>query len=193
MIHNKYFDVLGMFTGNYQREVYWRELIGKVSIRQKNIALTLDALESLSILKSTMKGTTRSYSLNISHTEIKDVIVIPEIMKTIRFMENNRKVAHVFRQDPRVVGVFGSYAKGAQKESSDIDVFVIGKKSKDEYGEKGKPLGLKISVKCFTLSQWTKLIASGNSLCREIIENHVLLFGAERFVHSVWEDYYGLS
>ena len=193
MLHNKYFEVLGMFTGDYRREVYGRELIGKVSMGQKNIALTLEELEKLSILKSARKGTIRHYSLNTGHTEIKDAIVIAEIMKKMRFMENNRKIAHIFRQDSRIVGVFGSYAKGAQKEDSDIDLFVIGKKPENDYGEKGKPLGLDISAKYFTLPQWAKLVKSGNSLCREIIGNHILLFAAERFVHSVWEDYYGFN
>ncbi len=193
MLHNKYFEALSMFTGDYQREIYGRELIGKVSMSQKNIALTLEELENQSVLKSRKEGTLRHYSLNLGHTEIKDIISMVELMKKIRFMAKQRKMAHIFRHDARIVGIFGSYAKGTQKEDSDIDLFVIGSKSGDDYEAKGKALDLDISVKYFAPPEWARLLREKNSLCREIIGNHIIIFGAESFINSLWGNFYGFS
>src|SRR3989338_5647152 len=99
MLHNKYFELLGIFTGDYKKEIYGRELIGKVSMSQKNIALTLEELEKRSILKSRKEGSLKHYGLNLEYTEIRDVIAIAELMKKIRLMEKQRKMAHIFRQD----------------------------------------------------------------------------------------------
>lgn len=193
MLHNKYFEMLSMFTGKYEREIYGRALIGRVSMSQKNIALTLEELESQSILKSRKEGNLKHYSLNLDYTEIKDIISMAEMMKKVKFMAKQRKMAHIFRQDSRIVGIFGSYAKGTQKEDSDIDLFVIGKKIKNDYGEKGKALDLGVSTKYFSPSEWAKLLKKRNALCREIIENHIIIFGVENFINSLWRDYYGFS
>ena len=193
MIHNKYFGVLKQFLGDYKREVYGRELIGKVKLSQKGITLTLDELEEKRVLKSRKEGTLRHYGLYLENTEIKDIIAVAEIMRKVEFMHKNRKLAHLFRQDDRIVGIFGSYAKGTQKEDSDLDIFIIGKKSTHDYDEQGKMLQTDISIKYFSIKEWIKLLKEKNNLCKEIMENHVILFGTENFVKLVWSDYYGLG
>jgi len=60
-----------MFTGDYKGEVYGRELVGKVSMSQKSIALTLEELEHQSVLKSRKEGNMKHYRLNFNYTEIK--------------------------------------------------------------------------------------------------------------------------
>ena len=182
-----------MFTGNYKGEIYGRELVGKVSMGQKNIALTLEELERQSVLKSRREGNLKHYRLNFDYTEIKDVIAMAELMKKVKFMAKQRKMAHIFKQDSRIVGIFGSYAKGTQKEYSDIDIFIIGKKIKNDYGEKGKALDLEISAKYFAPPEWMKLLRERNSLCREIIGSHIIIFGVEGFISSLWGNYYGLN
>ena len=39
ILQNKYFAILEKYIGDYTREIYGRELIGKVSLSQKSIAL----------------------------------------------------------------------------------------------------------------------------------------------------------
>ena len=46
MLHNKYSEILNLLTEDYRKEIYGRELIGKVSISQKGIALALKKLEN---------------------------------------------------------------------------------------------------------------------------------------------------
>jgi len=193
MIHNKYFEILKQFLGNYQREVYGRELIGKVSLSQKGIALALEELEEKSILKSRKEGSIKHYCLNRGYSEIRDVVALMELVRKVELLSKHRKLAHIFREDDRVVGIFGSYAKGTQKEDSDLDVFIIGKKKNEDYDKKGELFDLRISIKYSSETEWRTLLKEKNNLCSEIISNHVLLFGIETFIASAWRHYYGFS
>ena len=154
MIHNKYFEVLKQFLGDYNRELYGRELIGKVKISQKGIALTLEELEKMSFLKSRKEGTLKHYSLNIPYSEITDIIALTEIMRKIEFLTKNRKIAHIFKSDERIIGIFGSYAKNTQKEGSDLDVFIIGPKKDNDYSKEGKKMDTDTSIKYFSKAEW---------------------------------------
>lgn len=193
MIHNKYFEILKQFLGNYNREVYGRELIGKVGLSQKGIALALEELKGRGILKSRKEGNLKHYSLNLANTEIKDFIAISEILRKIDFLSKHRKSAYIFKKDERIIGIFGSYAKNTQKEGSDFDVFIIGPKKEQDYSAEGKKLNMDISVKYFTKTEWIKLLKEKNSLCKEIIENHILIFGFEDFLNLIWSNYYGFN
>lgn len=193
MIHNKYFEILKQFLGNYAKEIYGRELVGRVKLSQKGIALALEELEEKSILKSRKEGNLKHYGLNIAYSEIKDIIALAELNRKIEFFAKNRKMAHTFKSDERVVGVFGSYAKNTQKEGSDLDLFIIGSKKEPDYPAEGKKLDLDISIKYFTKTEWIKMLKEKNSLCKEIINNHVLIFGIESFTGILWGNYYGFN
>ena len=193
MIHNKYFEVLKQFLGDFRREIYGRELVGKVKLSQKGIALALEELEKKSILKSRKEGNLKHYGLNFAHSEIKAVISVAELTRKIEFLAKNRKIAHIFRSDERIMGIFGSYAKNAQKESSDLDVFIIGPKKDDYYSKECRKMDIGISIKYFSRAEWISLLKEKNNLCKEIINNHVLIFGIEQFLELLWGNYYGFN
>jgi len=192
MLHNKYYEILKFFSEDYNREIYGRELINKVKISQKNIALTLKELENKGILKSKKKGNLKFYSLNLKNPQLKSYLITSEIYNKESFLINHKKLAHIFNSDDRVVGVFGSYSKNKQKKYSDVDIFIVGKKGED-YLKKGKIYDLNISVKFFTKNEFKKLLKEKNNLIKEIIENHVLIFNVEGFINFVWRDFYGFN
>lgn len=193
MLHNKYLEILKQFLTDYGRELYGRSLVGKVPLSQKGIALALEELEKKSILKSKKEGSIKFYRLNLMNSEIKDVVISTEITKKIEFFKKHRKIAHIFKKDDRIIGIFGSYAKEAEKDGSDIDVFVVGNKKKPDYDSQGKIYDLKISTVYFSEKEFKKLIKEKNNLCKEIIKNHIIIFGIEKFVNTVWRDYYGFD
>lgn len=193
MLHNKYYEIIKQFLGDYSREIYGRELIGKVRLSQKGIALALEELEDKYILKSRKQGTLKYYKLNHEYTGIKDFIKIAEMLKKTEFFSKQRAIAHLLKHDNRIVGIFGSYAKGTQKKDSDVDIFIIGKKKAKDYDEQDKKLDLDISIKYFNPIEWRNLLRKNNNLCKEIISCHILVFGVEAFIDSAWSDYYGFS
>ncbi len=193
MLHNKYFDILKLFTKDYRKDIYGRELIGKVNISPKGIALALKELENEGILKSRREGNMKFYFLNHQYSQIKEILTITELTKKTQFYLKHRTIAHLFRDDERIVGMFGSYAKGTQKTRSDIDVFIVGKKKPKDYDKRGKEFDIEINIVYFTEKQFTDLLNKKNNLLKEIIENHIILFNIEKFVNIVWREYYGLS
>ena len=193
MIHNKYFEILKQFLGDYTGEIYGRELVDKISLSQKGIALALEELEAKSILKSRKEGSLKHYGLNLEYSEIRDIIAVTEITRKTQFLAQHRKLAYLFKHDERIIGIFGSYAKGIQKADSDIDIFIIGKKIAGDHDKEGKKLDLNISMKYFSRSSWIKLLKEKNNLLKEIVTYHVILFGVEEFINLSWRHYYGFN
>jgi predicted nucleotidyltransferase len=191
MTQLKNHEILELFLGDYNKEIHGRGIIGKVKLSQKNIALTLDSLEKEGILKSRIQGNMKFFRLNVQNTEIKDILNLVEVNKKIKFLAFNRKITSIFRADHRIVGVFGSYAKGAQKKGSDLDLFIVGYNKTDHYSKLGKELDIDISIKFFTEKDFIKLLKQRNPLVNEIVNNHVLLFGSEKFIDLLWRNYYG--
>ena len=191
MIHNKYYNLLTLYCGDYAREIHGRAIIGKVPLSQKGIAIALEELKKENILKSRKTGNMKYFKLNLKNTALKDIIEITENIKKIRVFEKHRKLAYLFKEDKRIVGIFGSYAKGAEKKESDVDVFIVGKKKQDDYQQKGRMIDLDVSIKYFSGSEFKKLLKQKNTLCKEIVTNHILVFNKEEFIDFIWRYYYG--
>lgn len=188
MIHNKYFSTISQFLGDYNKEVHGRGLVKKINLSQKAIALTLDELEKQGILKSRKEGNMKYFRLNTDNPQLNDVLLSAEIMKKMQFFEKHRKIANIFKQDTRIVGIFGSYASEQQTKTSDIDIFIIGDKKANDYDKQGKIYDLDISIKYFKENDFTK-----NNLVKEIVSNHVLIAGAEQFINLIRRRFYGFT
>ena len=194
MIHNKYFEIMGQFLKGYNKEIYGRELIKKVSISQKNIALTLGELEEQGILSSKKNGSLKYYYLNKQNPNTRKYLILAEIWKSIRFFEKNSKINHLFEKIEKsnnIFCIFGSYAKGLEKRDSDLDVFIIGnvnvnvnvndreiKKIADTYN-------INLSIKKGKKSDFIEMLKKSNPLMNEILENHIIISGYEEFVEGV--------
>lgn len=193
MIHNKDFEILRQFLGDYKGEIHGRSLIGKLKMSQKAIALALDGLEKEGVLKSRKQGNMKLFSMNTDNNRAKDMIIMAEIQKKAEFLRMNPKLSEILGQDERVVGIFGSYAKGSQRKDSDVDIFIIGEKRKDDYDRKGRLFDMDISIKYFSEAQFKSLLKLRNNLMNEIVNNHIIIFGVEMFINAVWRDYYGFD
>lgn len=190
MIHNKYFEVLKQFLRGYDKEVYGRELIGKVNISQKNIALTLNEMEREGILSSRAKGNLRYYFLNKANNLIKNYLFLAEVEQAIEFLKKNLKIKQIFEKiekNNKIICIFGSYAKGIQKKDSDLDLFIVGNFDEKEFNKIGETYGLKISIKGGSKSDFISSLKNKNPLMNEILENHIILSGYEDFVNEVIE------
>ena len=179
---------------DYNKEIYGRELTNLLKISQKNIALTLKELESQNILKSKQKGNLKLYNLNTQNALIKDIIKIAELSKKVEFITLYKVLKYLFiKNDKRIVGIFGSYARNKQKNDSDLDLFIIGNKVKEDYDKLGKEFDFPISIKYFTESQFQELCKEKNNLIKEIIINHILIHNIDLFIELIWRDYYGYN
>ena len=124
--------------------------------------------------------------MNHEIPEIRDVLALTEYTRKIEFLKKYLQLSYTFKDDDRIVGVFGSYAKGTQTSDSDVDVFVIGKKKEKDYDETGKILGVTVHLFHFSPKEFRMLLKQKNNLWGEIVEYHILIFGIERFIRAVW-------
>ncbi len=187
MIHNKYFEVMKEFLKGYNKEIYGRELVGKVSISQKNIALTLMDLEELGILVSKLKGNMRYYSLNRKNLLIEKYLLLLETEKCVEFLEKHQKIKVVLEDldFSGIVCVFGSYAKGLEKKDSDLDLFVVGSFDEEMIKKAEKTFGIEINIHSGKMKDFVNSLKGRDLFVNEILENHVLLKGFESFIQEV--------
>lgn len=186
MLHNKYFQIMKVFLKGYNKEIYGRELVKKTNLSQKNIALTLGELEKKGILKARVSGNIKYYSLNFLNPLIKDYLEIFENYRKAEFFEENKKLIDFCRQiNTEIFCIFGSYAKGTFGKESDLDVFVAGKYDSQKIVDIGKSYGYKVQVFGMSFNDFRKSVRKKNVLIQEVLENHVLFNGTDKFLEVV--------
>lgn len=133
-------------------------------------------------------GHSKTISLNIDNSVIKSYLIIGSDEEKKEFLKKQpiiRKIVSELETDDVVV-LFGSYAKGAEKESSDIDLLIINKK-----GDKGISFSKyellfkkKINPIFVTKSEFTNMLHDKiENVGKQTLKGHIILQNPERF----WE------
>ena len=178
--------VLSLFTNGYDREYYIREVEKLLEVSSRTSLVTLAKLEKQGILESKTKGKIKAYSIKKAGMS-REFFILTEQYKKIRFFEDKHLIREVLEKADEclqgIVIVFGSFAKGIQKDDSDLDLFIVGKYN-DKIKQVGKTYGIDINIKSYPISFFEKEI-NNDILLKEIIRNHILIKGVEGFVNGV--------
>jgi predicted nucleotidyltransferase len=186
MLHNKYFEVMKNFLNGYTKKVYGRELIGKIFLSQKNIALTLNELEKEGILIGNTSGNRKYYSLNLVNPILPFQIMNFENLKLLHFLEKNKRMIDFSKEvEGEIICVFGSYAKGLNKKDSDLDLFIIGKVDSLKVRKLGEKYDFDVQVFNVLSKDFERVVRENKGVFKEVLENHILLRGGEFFVKGV--------
>ncbi len=179
-------QVLSLFTNDFSREYYIREVEKLLKISPRTSQLLLENLENKGIIESKIKGKIKTYKIKFSGFT-KKYLVFVENYKAIAFLENNLMIKEVVDKiTPNIQGIgiiFGSYAKGIEKKESDLDIFVAGNYNKEEIKRVSKNLGIEISIKCYPIKTFEKNI-NKDILLKEILKNHIVFINAEQFIQK---------
>lgn len=168
----------------YDVEVTGSSIAEKKRINQKTVANYLNMLEKKGIVKSRFLGRNKIFSLNLGNDEITmNFIMAAEHLKTIEFLDKQLVVkaicSRIKKHIKGTAAIFGSYAKGIQKKSSDLDIFVVGKADEDEIEKVAEMYNIKIDIKIY------KTQINPDILVKEVIKDHVIIKNTEAFVSSV--------
>ncbi|MFP4568374.1 MAG: nucleotidyltransferase domain-containing protein [Candidatus Woesearchaeota archaeon] len=152
-------------------------------LNQKSTSLILDDLETKLILKSEAQGKNKLFYLNKENPEtIKQYLCAIEHLRTLIFYEENTKIKIIIEKiNPYLKGtaiIFGSYAKGTQKETSDLDIYLLGKHDFEEINKISKTYNIDINIK-----EQKKLEI--NTITKEIIKNHIIIKNTETFINTL--------
>ncbi len=178
---------LSLFTKGYNKEYYIREVEKKLKTSSRTALITLAKLEKIGILESKKKGKIKLYSIRKTSIS-KEFLILTEQYKKIQFLEKNQLIKEILEKTDEetqgIVIIFGSYAKGTQKEWSDLDLFIVGKYNEKKIKNIGKKYGIDINIKSYPKKIFEKEI-NNDILLKEIKENHILIKDAEGFVNKV--------
>ncbi len=179
--------ILSLFTKGYNKEYYIREVEKLLNVSSRTALLTLAKLEKKGILELEAKGKIKIYSIRKS-TLSREFFLLTEQYKRIQFLEKNHLIKEVLEKADEfmqgLIIVFGSYAKGIQKNDSDLDLFIVGKYEEDKIKDIGKKYGIEINIKNYPMKIFEKEIHD-DFLLKEVTGNHILIKNAEGFVRRV--------
>ncbi len=180
-------QVLSLFTNDFDKEYYIREVEKILKISPRTAQLILEDLEDKGVIESKIKGKIKAYKIKISDLT-KKYLVFVEQYKTIAFLEKNLIIKEIIEKiTPHIEGIgiiFGSYAKKTEKKESDLDIFIAGEYEKKEIKRVSNNYGIEISVKCYPKKTFEKNI-NKDILLKEIIKNHVIFINTEEFIQKV--------
>ncbi|MFH0870615.1 MAG: nucleotidyltransferase domain-containing protein [archaeon] len=187
--------IIDEFLGDYSKEITGSGVARKKNLNQKSAANALSSLESEGFLKSRTEGKNRLFSLNLENQSIADFLSAAEHLKKISFLKKKTllrgTIEKVLPFCKGAVIIFGSYAKGKEKEGSDLDLFVIGEYDAKKIGEISEAQGIEINVKCYSRNIFEKGLDNHDFLLEEIIKDHISLRGCEDFILILLRRRYG--
>lgn len=165
-------EIVGALIGNsfHARELARRFGINHMMLNRKFGELVLE-----NVVDYRMEGRNKVYFMKDS-VEARAYIFMAESYKLVRLLRmypSLRRIVDSIVKDKRLgfVVLFGSYAKGLAKRSSDIDIFV-------ETGNRN--LKRELEKLNFSLNVKIGKFDGKSLLGREILRNHIVLKGVER-------------
>lgn len=179
-------QVLILFTKGYNKDYYIREVERTLKIGLGTAQTVLDDLEKKGVLESQEKGKVRLYRLRNNQTAT-EFMILTEQYKKVTFMQKNlvarELIGSIFGYTQGIAVIFGSYAKGTQREGSDMDILIAGNHEKKELSKAAKMLDLEVNVKYYPLDVFIKELKT-DLLLKEVLENHITIAGSEGFVRA---------
>lgn len=133
-------------------------------------------------------------SLNLNEEKTFALLSLSEIEKRDEFYKTNKKLKLILedftnsikKDNTITIILFGSHAKGIPTKKSDIDLllvsankFPVEKIIREIYAKYGMEINVTVLTEREFKSQKTK------EIIKEIIKNHYVLYGAEKFVSLV--------
>jgi len=183
-------QVLALFTNDFNRDYYIREVEKLLKISPRTAQLILEDLEDKGLIESKIKGKIKTFKLNPSNFT-KRYLVFAEQYKAIAFLEKKLLIKEIIEKiTPHIKGIgviFGSYVKELEKEGSDLDIFIAGSYSNDEIKKVSRNLGIEISIKCYPLKTFEKNLTK-DILLKEVLKNHVVFLNAEQFIQIIFKN-----
>ena len=175
---------------------YFAEINKKTKITRPRTMRVLRKLVESNVLEVKEEANIKYYSLKKNETTFS-VLSIVEYNKTMKFLKKHKTIKRALDMikerydDPLISLVFGSYAKNYATKTSDVDLLLVKesfskseiKKVEDIIDLVNGRIGLQINPHLMQLDEFK----AKNELVKEVIDNHMILKGAELFFRSVIE------
>ncbi|MBI2671531.1 nucleotidyltransferase domain-containing protein [Candidatus Woesearchaeota archaeon] len=182
---NNELEVISLFRGDYKSRHYLREIRRLSKLPLKTCQNVLVNLEKAKILKSSLEGKNKYFSLNLENIKTKLYLLQAEVYQTDIFLEKYSQIKMFLKSIKTTVPiiVFGSFAKFKADRGSDLDLLIISKeKIKLPFHLLPfKPHQINMAGKTFL-----KALKKQENLVKEIEENHIILNNHSFYINIMW-------
>lgn len=120
-------NALTLLMFNQEKDYHLREIARLIKVSPIYAAKELENLTKVNLVKKLKKGNLTLYSINKECrilSELRQIFIKTDYIGELIKKNLENKVRYAF--------IYGSFAKGEEKERSDIDLFIIGGLSEDE-------------------------------------------------------------
>lgn len=183
--------ILSLYLEDFSKSFYLREIARVLKKSHVSLIPHLKELVEGKILIAKKVGRNRMYSLNFDNYFVCDYLIVVEKLKSISFLKSNsllRKFYFEFDDYNLDVILFGSFARGNFNSESDVDILILGNLSsskKKRIKDFGKSYSRDFHVVNFSVGDFYS--SKENPFVKEILKNHIVLSGADKFVKKRWD------
>lgn len=192
-------QALKPYTLDYTKEYHLRELARELDMDHTSLRPHLDSLKEKGIIKESVRGRNKVFSLNRKSDLLPYYLLQAEADRTAEYLENNNTIRAFWKNFRDQVSsdvmlkietlvLFGSFAKGTEDKRSDIDLFLSGPTEVSEKIDKACSKLETVTGRTIEIEKTNSLrdLLAGESsgTFGEIINNHIVLLGTEKFVQS---------
>ncbi len=169
-----------IFSALMKKNIHLRGLAKELKTNQMTISRKIKKLEEENILDYRKEGKNNVYFIkkSLEAEEYKKVIEHTKLIKLISEKPRTRKIVFLIKEHKKIklAIIFGSYARGTETEESDIDLYVETKDNKIK--KELELIDSKLSIKIGGFDK-------NNLLVKEIIKNHVIIKGVDKYYEHI--------
>jgi predicted nucleotidyltransferase len=175
--------ILRLFLLNSGDRFYVREVAARTDQPRRSVQRELPKLVAIGLLTHTVDGNRKYYQVN------RDCPIFPELksifLKTVGLGDALREYLVEAEDGIQVAFIYGSYARGEESTTSDLDLFVIGSISARELSgvlaQAQRDLGREINPMTMSVEELQGKMEAKNHFVLSILdEPKVFLVGDER-------------
>ena len=182
---SKKLDIISLYLRDYSSSFTGREISRRIKVSPQTALSVLNLLVRDKILLSKKEGRNVKYSLNRSDLNCKLFIQLAEINKS-RMILDNLEIKIIIEELVHLADtiiVFGSFAKGIEKDSSDLDLIIIDAKDKEKIRKNMKIFPREINMEFISWSNFIKSLKDKKALAIEIRKDHLVYGDASKLVN----------
>ena len=164
--------ILTLFFLNQDKQYYFSEVVRGTGTRQGVVQRELKTLTDAGILSVEMRGRQKFYSVNKSNPIFPDLRNI--VFKTFGVIGQVEEALEQLDKKIKVAFVYGSFARGEETISSDLDLFVVGRVHLEEIvsalSNVENTLGREINPILFSETEFKEKFSQKNHFIRSIFK-----------------------
>src|SRR6056297_751838 len=193
-------QIFKLFSTDYDKDYHLRELARELDMDHTSVRPHLDSLKEKGVIREEEKGRNKVFSLNQKSDLLPYYLIQAEADKTSEYLENNNtirafwknfrdKVAPKHLRKIETLVLFGSFAKGTKDKESDVDLFLAAPEDTSQEVFNSCEKLETITGRDIEIEQTSNLrnlvVHRGPGTFGEIISNHIILLGIEKFIYAV--------